>query len=110
VCESLHIAEARAQFILSETVGKRISGGMLQAAALLRQEAHAPMAEELDNVLKFAAIVPEPPVPNMPSVSAAEKNELVMLYQAAKLSKGGGDDAAAQLALLKRVLGLESLA
>merc|ERR1719171_3112054 len=109
VCESLHIAEARAQALLSDIVGKRVSGGMLQAAMNMRQQENAPMVKELENALKFAAIVPEPPVAKMPSVSAAEKSELVMLYQAASLSEGAApDEAAAKLELLKSVIGLES--
>lgn len=37
ICEPLHINEETASRLLEETVSKRCAGGLLQAAALLRQ-------------------------------------------------------------------------
>jgi len=111
VCESLHIDEERATKMLEEVVQKRASSGVLQAAALLRQNAAEAAVEELSTILKYASMME---VQAECSVSAKERSELFMLYQASTLS--GSDDSAskgqaeAQLELLKSVMGMAEAA
>jgi len=105
LCEALHISEGRAAKMLQETVMKRVSGGVLQAAALLRQDAHTSAVEELERVLKFSqlALVQA----EVPSVTKAERSELYMLYQAAVLGPGGARaDQQRRLEILGKVLSL----
>ena len=62
---------------------------------------------ELRRVLKYAALR-ETEV-NSPSVSAAEKNELVTLFQANALTEGSvTEESRAQIELLKSVIGVGS--
>lgn len=113
VCEALHVSEERATKMLEETVTKRTSSGVLQAAALLRQESMEAAVEELSSVLKFAEMMEDVKV-TCP-VGEKERSELYMLYQASLISKGVADgDAKAQnqgqLDLLKSVMGLAETA
>jgi len=104
ILEPLHISEEKCQKMLEQTVQKRTDGGVLQAAALLRQNSNAAACAELTNMLKFAALLD---ITAKSSVSAGERNELFMLYQAANLG-GDGTDATAtdKVELLKQVMGL----
>ena len=104
LCESLQIGEERATQLLSELVQRKISGGVLQAAAMMRGGATKEVMEQLKSVLKCAAVLD---VQAKCSVSASERSELYMLFQAGQLS-GGGDNVErqAQLELLKSTLGL----
>jgi len=111
VCESLHIDEERATKTLEEVVSKRASSGVLQAAALMRQnEAEAAVAE-LTNVLKYAQMME---VQAECSVSAKERSELFMLFQASSLGGSADDESKAQkqgqVELLKTVMGLAETA
>lgn len=106
LCEPLHIAEETAQRFLEETVQKRASGGVLQAAAAMRQQERDSAYAELERMLKFAALLPETTAETK-AVSSGERNELFMLFQAGQLTKGGATaESAAALELLKGVLGL----
>lgn len=109
VCESLHVSEERASKMLEQTVAKRTSSGILQAAALLRQESHEAVVEELTAVIKFAQMME---VKAECPVGAKERSELFMLYQASLLTSGSSDKAQneAQLKLLKLVMGLSEAA
>jgi len=111
VCESLHINEERATKMLEQVVQKRASSGVLQAAALLRQNAADAAVEELSTVLKYAQMME---VQAESSVSAKERSELLMLYQASLLSGGADDESKVQsegqLELLKSVMGLAEAA
>jgi hypothetical protein len=112
VCESLHVDEERATKMLEQTVLKRASSGVLQAAALLRQNAPEAAVEELASVLKYASMME---VQAECSVSAKERSELYMLYQASLLTSAGADSESkvqneGQLELLKSVMGLAETA
>jgi len=111
VCESLHINEERATKMLEQVVQKRASSGVLQAAALLRQNAADAAVEELSTVLKYAQMME---VQAESSVSAKERSELLMLYQASLLSGGADDESKVQsegqLELLRSVMGLAEAA
>lgn len=107
VCESLHINEERAAKMLEQVVLKRASSGVLQAAALLRQEKSQAAVDELKGVLKYAQMMDvqaDCPVGNK------ERSDLLMLYQASMLTGNSDDESKAenesQFDLLKSVMGL----
>ena len=86
------------------------SSGLLQATADLRGSDQPAAATELGRVLKFAGLAPEVAEGGvaLPSISAAEKQELFLLYQANSLTAGEADASKAEsIALLKEVLGLQ---
>jgi len=104
LCESLHISEERATQMVSDLVNKRVSGGVLQAAASMRSGSHDSAVNELLSALKAAAVLD---VQAECSVSAGERSELYMLFQASRLTAGGDDvERANQLERLKTVLGI----
>jgi len=104
ICEPLRIDTATASKLLAETVSKRTSAGLLQAAALLRQARQDESIKELDRLLKYAALSPGPA--NSPAVSKGERQELFLIYQA-----NVEEDASAgpKLALLREVSALEPI-
>lgn len=107
VCEPLNIDEATAAKRLEETVMKRTSGGLLQAASCLRQGKGDDACKELERVLKFASLL-EGTSADAPNVQEGERNELYAIYQASLLA--GGDETAESkenLALLRSVMGLD---
>ncbi len=106
LCEPLHVSEERAQGMLEELVGKRTGGGVLQAAALNRQEEREAACDEISRTLKYASLLPVSTA-NAPAVSAKEKGELYALYERYLLSSGGEADATARLEMLKTILGLD---
>jgi len=109
LCESLQISEARATTLLTDMVQRRVSGGVLQAAAQMRDGNTEAAVADLKAMLKFAAVLED--VQAECSVSAAERSELYMLFQAGQLS--GDDDTVlrqAQLEMLKAVMGMASVA
>ena len=63
VNEQLHISEERGSQMLQETVEKRVSGGVLQAASLLRQDAMDSACKELQKVLSTCAFTSAQPPP-----------------------------------------------
>ncbi len=73
LCESLEISEERASALVQERVDKALSGGLLQATALLRQESTADMVDELRKMLKFAALSPGASAVQGGLISPAEK-------------------------------------
>ena len=85
-----------------EAAGRGVN--FMQAAAMMRGGATKEVMEQLKSVLKCAAVLD---VQAKCSVSASERSELYMLFQAGQLS-GGGDNVErqAQLELLKSTLGL----
>ena len=104
ISEVFHFEEAEATKMLEETVNKRVSGGVLQAAAALRQDNTEEASSELTRVLKFAELLPGT-VAKPRAVTDGEKNELYMLYQASQLTEGAATpESAAKLELLKDVL------
>jgi len=108
ICEPLHINEETAAQLLEETVSKRCAGGLLQAAATLRQNNQSGAIDELEKMLKFAMLAPGMGAVNAKSVSMRERNELALLYQASSLS--GGEitaEAKEKLDLLKEVAGIQ---
>jgi len=106
LCEPLNVAEEKATQMLLETVQKRVSGGLLQAATAQRQGSMDLAKSELARVLKFAALIPDI-VADSKFVGASEKQELYLLYQAGQLTSGAAkDESAAQLELLKSVMGI----
>lgn len=107
ICEPLHIDEETAARLLEEVVSKRCAGGLLQAAALLRQNNQSSALEELERMLKFAMLSPDIGEVSAKSVSMRERNELALLYQASSLTAGSLDDAAKEkLDLLRQIAGL----
>jgi len=105
LCEAFHVTESRASAILEQTVQKRASAGVLQAASLLRQAEHNAAVSELERVLKFAALLDVNV--DAPAVSSRERTELYLLYQASSLTSEPSKEAVtAHLELLKSVLGL----
>ena len=105
LCESLHISEERAEEILTETVKKRASGGVLQAAADMRGGANDGAVKELMTVIKYASVLGD--VKAQCSVSSAERSELCMLFQASHLTSGMSDvERQEQVEVLKSVMGL----
>jgi len=110
VAEPLHIAEDDAQRMLETSVQKRTSAGVLQAASSLRQNSRDGACAELERVVQFAALLPGT-VADAKAVSASERSELYMLYQASQLSAGAADvESTAKLELLKSVMGLNAAA
>ena len=110
LAESLHVEDADAQKLLVKLVTERCSSGLLQATADLRGSDQPAAATELGRVLKFAGLAPEVAEGGvaLPSISAAEKQELFLLYQANSLTAGEADASKAEsIALLKEVLGLQ---
>jgi len=108
LCEPMHVSEADATRMLEETVAKRTSSGLLQAAALLRQEAHQSAVKELERMLKYAALVPQTVAS---SVSATEKQELFLLFQANSLADGkASEETTAKLDLFQLVIGTKEAA
>ena len=106
----LHVEDADAQKLLVKLVTERCSSGLLQATADLRGSDQPAAATELGRVLKFAGLAPEVAEGGvaLPSISAAEKQELFLLYQANSLTAGEADASKAEsIALLKEVLGLQ---
>ena len=96
--------------ILEQTVSKRCAGGLLQAAALLRQNEQSAALEELQKLLKYAALAPGMGAVEAKSVSMRERNELALLFQASSLTGGELDmEAKEKLALLKEVSGIVDL-
>lgn len=108
ICEQLHISEEKAAGLLEQIVSKRCAGGLLQAAAMLRQNAQSTAIEELEKMLTFASLAPGVGAVTSASVSQRERNELALLYQSTSL-KGGEIDAAAQekIELLKEIAGVK---
>ena len=108
LCESLFVTETRATELLQLSVDKRMQGGLLQATALLRQQATEQMIGELDKMLKFAALSPgEIDLPGY-GPSAAEKNDMYMLYQANTLTGSAKDeDKTGELEVLKAILSIQ---
>jgi len=118
VCEGLGIERTKALELLAERAGKKACSGVLQAAATLRQETDSERGEkavrELDGLLRWAALMEEGAVRelDLKMVSGAERGELLLLYQSARLNKKGRpaeeEQAAGALAeLLKAVLKLD---
>ena len=110
LAEPLHVEDADAQKLLVKLVTERCSSGLLQATADLRGSDQPAAATELGRVLKFAGLAPEVAEGGvaLPSISAAEKQELFLLYQANSLTAGEADASKAEsIALLKEVLGLQ---
>ena len=107
LCEPLYISEEKAAKMLEEIVGKRTSGGMLQAAADMRQGQGDRACDEITRFLKFAALL-DGTVAEQKQVAERERNELFMLYSASLANKGGGDatDDKAKLELLRQVMGM----
>lgn len=107
ICEPLHISPEKASMLLEQTVNKRNSAGVLQAAALLRQQRHGEVVKELDRVLKFAALIPNPKAES-PAVSKAERQELYLIYEADSLAEDNAADVVmTKLALLRETMGLD---
>jgi len=107
LCETLHISEERASSMLQDAVQKRASGGLLQAACLVRQNAHDSASKEIEDVLRFAGLLDDVKA-EAPSVSQRERNELLMLYQASLQTAGvNEDESKEQIDLLKGVMGLQ---
>jgi len=107
VCEPLHISEGKAQALLEETVQKRVSGGILQAAACMRQSEKDGAISELGRALKYAALLESDA--SVPAVSEGERSELYVLYQSSVLASGVADGQE-QLDLLKALLKLGAAA
>lgn len=103
VCEPLRITEGKAQALLEETVQKRVSGGILQAAACMRQGEKDGAVSELRRALKYAALLESDA--SVPAVQEGERSELYVLFQSSVLAKGGADGQE-QLDLLKSLLKL----
>ncbi|KAL1514823.1 hypothetical protein AB1Y20_003908 [Prymnesium parvum] len=109
ICDPLHIDEETAGRLLDEVVAKRCAGGLLQAAALLRQNDQSTAIEEIEKLLKFAQLSPELSGVVAKSVSMRERNELALLYQASLLTAGSLNDAAKEkLDLFRQIAGLEA--
>jgi len=105
ICESLHVSEERASVMLQASITRRCNEGTLQAISLMRQGATAAMLDEVNTVLKYAAISPSEV--ELSAVGAAEKSELYMLYQANALTEGADDiEAVARLEVLKTLVGI----
>jgi len=102
LCEPLHIDEARAQAFIEAMAQKRADSGLLQAAADMRQGSTKIAAEALDRVLRFVSLV-EDVEAKSPAVSAQERSDLYLLYQAHLLSNEDAESEA-KLALLKSVM------
>ena len=108
LAEPLHVEDADAQKLLVKLVTERCSSGLLQATADLRGSDQPAAATELGRVLKFAGLEVAEGGVALPSISAAEKQELFLLYQANSLTAGEADASKAEsIALLKEVLGLQ---
>jgi hypothetical protein len=106
VAEPLHISEEDAQRMLETSVQKRTAAGVLQAASSLRQNSPDGARAELERMLQFAALLPGT-VADAKAVSAGERSELYMLYQAGQLAAGTVNvEGTAKLELLKSVMGL----
>ena len=105
LCESLVVSEERASAMLEQTVQKRVSGGVLQAASFLKQSSHDAATTELSRIIKYGSLLDV--VADAPFVTPKERNELYMLFQASLLSGkaevGNKDEA---LAKLKALMGL----
>jgi len=107
LCESLHVSQADAERMIEETVQKRTSGGLLQAACALRQGSGDEATKELEELLKYAALLGGAEA-EQKQVSMGERNELLMLYQASLQADENAIDSAAseKLDLLRSVMGL----
>lgn len=104
VCESLHISEERAQELLELTVKGKTANNILEASSSFRLERQDEMREKLDAALRIAAITDVSQVDV--SVSATNKAEMFMLYQAGALGTGAGGDGQEKMERLKQLLGL----
>ena len=101
ICEPLNISEEVAERMLTESVKKRCNAGLLQGMALRLQGNINGAAEELDKMLAFAALMPSM-VADTKGVSAGEKNELYLLYQASQAGDKTPENVA-KVELLKSV-------
>jgi len=108
--EQLHISEDAAARMLEDVVAKRTSGGLLQAASLVRQGATDAAVKEMTSMLRFAALNDGEKAGKV-NVSEGERNELYQLYTASMLGTAGGMDVEAKerCELLRSVMGLAPL-
>ncbi|KAK1860833.1 hypothetical protein I4F81_003420 [Pyropia yezoensis] len=100
----LAIDDETARDVLLKCIQRRCSSHLIQAAASLRQERADTSVAELSTALRFGKLLPSEVKTGV--ISAAEKSELFLLYQAHLISGGAlSDDARASLDLLKTMLG-----
>jgi len=100
----LAIDDATARDVLLKCIQRRCSSHLVQAAASLRQQRADTAVSELSTALRFGMLLPSEVKTGV--ISAAEKSELFLLYQAHLISGGAlSDDARASLDLLKTMLG-----
>jgi hypothetical protein len=95
--KQLHVSEARAQELLEDLVQKRINNGVLVAWIANKDGKTAEATEEMERVVKLAALAPCKA--KVPAAGPSALSDLYLLYQM-------GGRTADQTALLADVLGI----
>mmetsp|Transcript_2120 Transcript_2120/g.8331 ORF Transcript_2120/g.8331 Transcript_2120/m.8331 type:complete len:141 (+) Transcript_2120:3128-3550(+) len=103
--EGWQLSDEDAKTVLLENIEKRTSGLLVQAASSVRQGNQDNAVAEVATLLKFGRLLPAEVA--SPVVSDAEKQELLLLYQASLISDSAmTEKSKGDIDLLTTMLGI----
>lgn len=104
VQNGLQVSDEKAKSVLLGCIQRRSLNHMVQAAASLRQERSETAVAELRTMLRYGKLLPTEVF--APAISANEKQEMFLLYQAFVITDGAmSEEAKEDIGLLKTMFG-----